>query len=131
MNTPQSKYLTASMFPLSIKANFPGFRKGQVPPYAMPQIQGFAIQEGIIKTVEQAVKAYGLTSLPGSEGEVNILEDVKEMCKGYKEGMSLEFTATLNCAMDPSRVMSGPSNDVVVDVEAITEVEEAAAELIE
>lgn len=112
------------------KANFPGFRKGQVPPYAMPQIQGFAIQEGIIKTVEQAVKAYGLTSLPGSEGEVNILEDVKEMCKGYKEGMPLEFTATLNCAMDPSRIMSGATSTTVVDVEAVTEVE-ATAEVVE
>jgi hypothetical protein len=85
----------------------------------MPQIQGFAIQEGIIKTVEQAVKAYGLNSLPGSDGEVNVLEDVKEMCKGYKDGMSLEFTATLNCAMDPSR-LSNPS-DAIVDVEAVTE----------
>jgi hypothetical protein len=58
----------------------------------MPRNSGiFAIQEGIIKTVEQAVKVYGLTSLPGSEGDVNVLEDVKEMGKGYKEGMSLEF----------------------------------------
>ena len=96
----------------------------------MPQIQGFAIQEGIIKTVEQAVKAYGLTSLPGSEGEVNILEDVKEMCKGYKEGTSLEFTATLNCAMDPSRVMTGASSATVVDVEIEAEVE-TAAEVVE
>jgi hypothetical protein len=85
----------------------------------MPQIQGFAIQEGIIKTVEQAVKSYGLTSLPGSDGEVNVLEDVKEMCKGYKDGMSLQFTATLNCAMDPSR-LTKPSDDIV-DVEAVTE----------
>ena len=96
----------------------------------MPQIQGFAIQEGIIKTVEQAVKAYGLTALPGTEGEVNVLEDVKEMCKGYKDGTSLEFTATLNCAMDPSRVMSD-SRATAVDVEVITTVEEAAAEIIE
>lgn len=29
----------------SRKANFPGFRKGQVPPYAQPQITGFAVQE--------------------------------------------------------------------------------------
>eukprot|EP00547_Thalassionema_nitzschioides_P000020 CAMPEP_0194209144 /NCGR_PEP_ID=MMETSP0156-20130528/7370_1 /TAXON_ID=33649 /ORGANISM="Thalassionema nitzschioides, Strain L26-B" /LENGTH=177 /DNA_ID=CAMNT_0038936253 /DNA_START=233 /DNA_END=766 /DNA_ORIENTATION=- len=86
------------------KANFPGFRKGQVPPYAMPQITGFAIQESLIKTVEQAVAAYALKSLPGSDGQVEILEDVEELCKGYKDGTSLEFTATLNCAFDPEVV---------------------------
>ena len=30
----------------SRKANFPGFRKGQIPPYARPQITTFAIQVG-------------------------------------------------------------------------------------
>ena len=36
----------------SKKANFPGFRKGQVPPYAQPQMTGFAVQEAIIKACE-------------------------------------------------------------------------------
>merc|ERR1719253_2093939 len=27
-------------------ANFPGFRKGQIPPYAQPQMTMFAVQEG-------------------------------------------------------------------------------------
>jgi hypothetical protein len=58
------------------------------------------------------------------------LEDVKEMCKGYKDGTSLEFTATLNCAMDPSRVLGG-SSATIVDVEVSTTVEEAAAEVVE
>ncbi len=36
----------------SKKANFPGFRKGQIPPYAMPRMTAFAIQEAVIKTCE-------------------------------------------------------------------------------
>lgn len=34
------------------KADFPGFRKGQIPPYAMPRMTMFAIQEAVIKTCE-------------------------------------------------------------------------------
>eukprot|EP00546_Thalassionema_frauenfeldii_P004622 CAMPEP_0178919674 /NCGR_PEP_ID=MMETSP0786-20121207/14575_1 /TAXON_ID=186022 /ORGANISM="Thalassionema frauenfeldii, Strain CCMP 1798" /LENGTH=178 /DNA_ID=CAMNT_0020593645 /DNA_START=240 /DNA_END=776 /DNA_ORIENTATION=- len=99
------------------KANFPGFRKGQVPPYAMPQITSFAIQESLIKTVEQAVTAYSLKSLPGSDGQVEILEDVQEFTKGYKDGTPLEFTATLNCVFDPEKLPDA----VTVDTSAVEE----------
>lgn len=71
----------------SRNANFPGFRKGQIPPWAQPQLTGFAVQEGIIRTCEAAVKAYGLAALKGSDGEVEVKEDVKEISKGYKVSM--------------------------------------------
>lgn len=100
-----------------LQANFPGFRKGQVPPYAMPQITSFAIQESLIKTVEQAVAAYSLKSLPGSDGQVEILEDVQEFTKGYKDGTPLEFTATLNCVFDPEKLPEA----VTVDTSAVQE----------
>lgn len=80
----------------SKKANFPGFRKGQVPPYAQPQITNFAVQEGIIKTVESAMEAYKLESIAGSNGQLEVLEDVEAMSKQYKTGDSIQFTATLN-----------------------------------
>ena len=35
----------------SKKAQFPGFRKGQIPPYAMPQMTSFALQEAITNSV--------------------------------------------------------------------------------
>mmetsp|Transcript_32073 Transcript_32073/g.57991 ORF Transcript_32073/g.57991 Transcript_32073/m.57991 type:complete len:215 (+) Transcript_32073:99-743(+) len=82
-------------------ANFPGFRKGQIPPYAQPQITTFAVQESLIRTVESAVESFGLKALPGSDGDVTINEEVKDMCQGYKVGDSLEFTATLNAIFDP------------------------------
>mmetsp|Transcript_87126 Transcript_87126/g.251281 ORF Transcript_87126/g.251281 Transcript_87126/m.251281 type:complete len:216 (-) Transcript_87126:24-671(-) len=83
------------------KANFPGFRKGQVPPFAMPQIRGFAVQEGIIQTVQSAVDAYGLKSISGKDGEVEVLEDIPEIAKGYKVGDDIQFTATFKAIFDP------------------------------
>merc|ERR1719223_795407 len=67
------EYNTQILKDAAKKANFPGFRKGQIPPYAMPQIKGFAVQEGIIQTVKSPVNAYGLKSIAGSNGEVEVL----------------------------------------------------------
>ena len=64
---------------------------------------GFAVQEALLQTVQSAVEAFGLKALPGSDGEVTISEDVKEMCKGYKVGDSLSFTATFNAILDPAK----------------------------
>ena len=88
----------------SKKANFPGFRKGQVPPYAQPQITQFAIQESIIKKVEQMVLDYGLQSISGSDGQVQVHEDVSEMTKSYKTGTSILFTATLSARYDETKI---------------------------
>jgi hypothetical protein len=110
------------------KANFPGFRKGQVPPFAMPQIRGFTVQEGIIRTCQSAVDAYGLKSLPGSAGEVQVLEDIPSVASTYKVGDDVEFTATLNAIYDPSiEIPTSAASEGIIDVE-ITEEEPAAAE---
>jgi Bacterial trigger factor protein (TF) len=109
----------------SKKAEFPGFRKGQVPPYAMPQIRGFAVQEGIIRTCQSAVDAYGLKSLSGSAGEVQVLEDIPALASSYKLGDDVEFTATFNAIYDPALQTS--TEDGIIDVES-TEAEPAAAE---
>ncbi|KAL7581043.1 hypothetical protein ACA910_005848 [Epithemia clementina (nom. ined.)] len=102
----------------SKKANFPGFRKGQIPPYAQPQITQFSIQESIIKTVQAVVDSYGLKELQGSDGQVEVKEDVKDMSKGYKVGDSLQFTATLNAALDPQK-----HRTTTVEVDASPETE--------
>ena len=67
---------------------------------------GFAVQEALVRTVESAVKAFGLKALPGSAGEVTILEEVKDMCKGYKVGDSLKFTAKLNAIFDTEKAVT-------------------------
>lgn len=56
----------------------------------------------IYKTVEAAVEAYGLKSLPGSDGEINVQESVEEMVKGYNDG-SLTFTTLFNAVFDPEK----------------------------
>lgn len=112
----------------SRKANFPGFRKGQIPPYAVGQIITFSVQESLIETCVESVKAYGLVSLPGSSGEVTVNEDIKDICKGYKAGTNVPFTATYKGKFDSAvhAAMKSPaeessSEDVVVDVEVVAE----------
>jgi len=116
-------------------ANFPGFRKGQVPPWAQPQLTTFAIQETIIKTCEAAVDAYGLIALKGSDGSVEVHEDVSDMTKGYnlKAYDNIQFTATFKAMMDPQKMSSeeeeeeeenDESEGDVVDVEVTAVAEE-------
>ena len=90
----------------------------------MPQIMNFSVQEAIIKTVQAAVDAFGLKALEGSDGEVEVKEDVEAMSKGYKNGESLSFTATINGAYDPE--VAQPSSSAteqeesdVIDAEVV------------
>lgn len=46
------------------------------------------------------MEAYGLKSLSGSDGEVQVHEDVKEIAKTYKTGDSIAFTATFNAGYE-------------------------------
>jgi len=78
-------------------------QQGQIPPYAQPKMTAFALREGIVKTVENAVAAFGLKPLDGSDGEVEIKEDVQEILKGYKLGNDVAFTSTLKCEFGPER----------------------------
>lgn len=77
--------------------------QGQIPPYALPQMTTFAVQEAVIKTVEAAVAAYGLKAIPGSDGDINVNEDVKEMALGWKDGETLTFTTTFSAIFDPEK----------------------------
>ena len=74
-----------------------------MPPYAMPQIMNFSVQEAIINTVQAAIEMFGLKALEGSDGELEVKEDVQEMSKKYKLGDNLQFTATVNAAFDPEK----------------------------
>lgn len=92
----------------------------------MPQIRGFAVEESIVQTCQCAVDAYGLKSLSGSDGSVEVLEDIPEVANKYKLGDDLQFTATFNAIYDPAITESISSTDEVVDVKA--EEEPAAIE---
>lgn len=119
----------------SKNANFPGFRKGQIPPYAQPQMTSFAVQEGIIKTCEAAVAAYGLKPLKGEAGSVEVHEDIKDICKGYKVGQSVEFTATFKAIFDAEKqikeVEFPPAAEEEAEAPAAAVEEEAPAAAVE
>jgi len=83
------------------------------------------VQEAVIKTVQAAVEAFGLKSLPGSDGEIEVQEDVKDMAMGWKDG-SLTFTTTFSAIFDPEKANKSSSDDeekeaVVIDAEIETE----------
>jgi hypothetical protein len=82
----------------------------------MPQIRGFAVEESIVKTCQAAVDAYGLKSLSGSDGNVEVLEDIPEVANNYKLGDDLQFTATFNAIYDPAITGASSSMDDVIDV---------------
>lgn len=84
----------------------------------MPQIRGFAVEESIVRTCQSAVDAYGLKSLKGSDGNVDVLEDIPEVANKYKLGDDLQFTATFNAIYDPEIAKLSSSTDEVIDVKA-------------
>ncbi|GMH75490.1 hypothetical protein TrLO_g8986 [Triparma laevis f. longispina] len=71
-------------------ANFPGFRKGQIPPWAMPKMSTFAIQECITSSLNELLKGHDLEA---KDGKVEVVEDVQEIGKNWKEGDDVHFTA--------------------------------------
>ena len=91
-----------------------------MPPYALPQILQFSMQEAIIKTVEAAVDAHGLKALPGSDGNVEVKEKVEAMAKGYKLGDPLQFTAVVNLSYNTE---NSAASDVLDELAGVVDVD--------
>jgi hypothetical protein len=60
----------------------------------MPQMTTFALQEAITNSLEVVVSAYGLKTLSGSEGNIDVKEKVEDIARGWKEGSNVLYTAT-------------------------------------
>jgi hypothetical protein len=71
--------------------------------------------------VEAGVAAYGLKALPGSDGEIEVQEDVGDMAKGWKKGDNLIFTTRFSAVFDPEKK---PAEVETVAADATTEEEE-------
>jgi len=80
----------------------------------------FAIQEAIVSTVKSTVDAYGLQSLDGDAGKVEVHEDVEEIRSQYKQGDDVTFTATLMAKYAEGTARPSAA-DVVVDAEIVEE----------
>jgi hypothetical protein len=87
-------YMSKLMKEAKKNANFPGFRPGQIPPYAKPQMVAFAMEEAINTGLLDVIDSAGLTALSGDDANAQILEDIKAMSKTFKPGSELTFTAT-------------------------------------
>jgi len=108
-------------------ANFPGFRPGQIPPYAQPKMTTFAVQEVLVTSCQEAIKAFGVNEInEGQLGAVTFNEDVDDLSKAYhpliKKCPSVPFTANFRATFDP---------DAVREVESEVESEDASEDASE
>ncbi len=63
---------------------------------------------------------YGLKSLKGSDGEVEVLEDIPEVANNYKLGDDVQFTATFNAVFDAKYMQKDDAIDVEAEEQAAT-----------
>ena len=54
-------------------AQFPGFRKGQIPPYAQPKMTNFALQEVLVSSCQEAITRFGVNEI--NEGQLGAVND--------------------------------------------------------
>ena len=104
-------------------ANFPGFRKGQIPPYAQPKMTNFALQEVLVSSCQEAITRFGVNEInEGQLGAVTFNENVEELAQKYniRSFPSVPFTANFRATFDPEAV-----REDAIDVDAE---EEADAE---
>jgi len=104
----------------SKNAQFPGFRKGQIPPYAQPKMTNFALREVIVSSCQDALVKFGVKCLDKEAGELGDIifnEDVDDISKKYdiKTCPSVPYTANFMGIFDPDAV-----REVVEDAEEST-----------
>ena len=49
------------------------------------------------------MEGFGLKTLPGSDGEMNVNEDVEAISKGYQLGDNIQFTVNINACFDAEK----------------------------
>lgn len=97
-------------------ANFPGFRPGQIPPYAQPKMTFFALQETLVSSCQAAIKVFGVNEInEGQLGAVTFNENVEDLSKVYdtKKFPSVPFTANFRGTFDEDVVRESVADDAV------------------
>lgn len=88
-------------------AQFPGFRKGTIPPFMLPKVKQFVILDCLEKTLTEAVKSEGLKL--ASDERKPTLDDAqtKTLTSSFKE--SDGFTYTIDCELKPESAADADS----------------------
>ena len=88
-------------------AQFPGFRKGTIPPFMLPKVKQFVILDCLEKTLTEAVKSEGLKL--ASDDRKPTLDDAqtKTLTSSFKE--SDGFTYTIDCELKPESAADADS----------------------
>ncbi|KAG5177348.1 hypothetical protein JKP88DRAFT_85478 [Tribonema minus] len=102
------------------KAAFPGFRKGQIPPFARKQVITFSVEEAVNESLISALAAHGLEKLEGKEGNAELTQQVEDLVAAFKPGKTLSINAKVN-----AKDTAGAAATAASEVEAEAEVEEA------
>eukprot|EP00617_Octactis_speculum_P018381 CAMPEP_0185770506 /NCGR_PEP_ID=MMETSP1174-20130828/59510_1 /TAXON_ID=35687 /ORGANISM="Dictyocha speculum, Strain CCMP1381" /LENGTH=199 /DNA_ID=CAMNT_0028455967 /DNA_START=53 /DNA_END=652 /DNA_ORIENTATION=+ len=110
-------------------ADFPGFRKGQIPPWAKPKLKTFCVETALNDGIMDAMESAKLTALDGEDKNAEVLEDVAELIRGYKIGTPLSFTASFSAK--EYVVVETPEEPEVIDAEVVdAEVVDAEVESV-
>ncbi|KAJ8906354.1 hypothetical protein NDN08_002847 [Rhodosorus marinus] len=83
-------------------AKFPGFRKGQVPPFMKPKIVSFALEEVLADSLTYAIESSNLKKCEGQAFVPEYDPKVNDMRKDFKPGEDLSFSVEIACVEDTS-----------------------------
>lgn len=78
-----------SLASLKKNANFPGFRKGTIPPFIKKDVDGFVLQDSITDVVSQACQELGLKPIDGDKGGPEM--DMDDMKSRFEVGTDFQF----------------------------------------
>ena len=73
-------------------AQFPGFRKGTIPPFMLPKVKQFVILDCLEKTLSEAVKEEGLMLADDEVKPTLDDEQTKVLTKDFKEKDGFKYT---------------------------------------
>lgn len=102
-------------------ANFPGFRKGSIPPYILKDLDQFVLRDSCDELLEQALTELDLSKVDGDEGEPEM--DIDAMFKAFKSGEDFTFTCEIQTRQKVSEADPEDLEDVVATDVEMKEVE--------
>ncbi|CAM9108484.1 unnamed protein product [Scytosiphon promiscuus] len=97
------------------KSDFPGYRKGEIPPRLMPEANKYVIEEIMNDCLLTAMDTYDLIGAEGDGSEANINTDIEEMMKVFKPGKPLSFTCTFDAKpKSEAKTNESPAEDATM-----------------